>query len=39
MSRFDIWDNAVVESFFGSFKQERVQWKSYQSRLEAQPDI
>ncbi len=35
----DCWDNAVVESFFGSLKQERVQWKSYQSRLEAQQDI
>ena len=35
----DCWDNAVVESFFGSMKQERVHWKSYQSRLEAQQDI
>ena len=35
----DCWDNAVVESFFGSLKQERVQWKSYQSRYEAQQDI
>lgn len=35
----DCWDNAVVESFFGSLKQERVQWKSYQTRLEAQQDI
>ena len=35
----DCWDNAVVESFFGSLKQERVQWRSYQSRLEAQQDI
>ncbi len=33
------WDNAVVESFFGSLKQERVQWKSYQTRHEAQQDI
>ena len=33
------WDNAVVESFFGSLKQERVQWKHYQTRLEAQQDI
>ena len=33
------WDNAVAESFFGSLKQERVQWKSYQSRYEAQQDI
>jgi len=33
------WDNAVVESFFGSLKQERVQWQSYQTRYEAQQDI
>ena len=24
----DCWDNAVVESFFGSLKSERVQWRS-----------
>lgn len=35
----DCWDNAVVESFFGSLKQERVQWESYQSRNEAQQDV
>jgi transposase InsO family protein len=28
-----------VESFFGSLKQERVQWRNYQSRYEAQQDI
>jgi putative transposase len=33
------WDNAVAESFFGSLKQERVQWKDYQTRYEAQQDI
>lgn len=33
------WDNAVAESFFGSLKQERVQWKYYQTRFEAQQDI
>jgi transposase InsO family protein len=33
------WDNAVVESFFGSLKQERVQWRHYQTRYEAQQDI
>ena len=33
------WDNAVAESFFGSLKQERVHWKSYQTRLDAQQDI
>ena len=35
----DCWDNAVVESFFGSLKQERVQWRSYQTRYGAQQDI
>ncbi|WP_156508660.1 IS3 family transposase, partial [Oleiphilus sp. HI0132] len=25
--------------FFGSLKQERVQWRSYQTRYEAQQDI
>lgn len=33
------WDNAVAESFFGSLKQERVQWQHYQARSEAQQDI
>jgi transposase InsO family protein len=33
------WDNAVAESFFGSLKQELVDWKNYQTRLEAQQDI
>ena len=35
----DCWDNAVAESFFGSLKQERVQWRNYQTRHEAQQDI
>jgi putative transposase len=35
----DCWENAVAESFFGSLKQELVQWKNYQTRLEAQQDI
>ncbi|WP_202940839.1 IS3 family transposase [Alteromonas macleodii] len=35
----DCWDNAVVESFFGTLKQERVQWRHYQSRYAAQQDI
>jgi putative transposase len=35
----DCWDNAVVESFFGTLKQERVHWRNYQTRLEAQQDI
>ncbi|MBA2649575.1 MAG: IS3 family transposase [Legionella sp.] len=33
------WDNAVAESFFGRLKQERVQWRNYQTRFEAQQDI
>ena len=35
----DCWDNAVAESFFASLKKERVQWKYYQTRAEAQQDI
>jgi putative transposase len=35
----DCWDNAVVESFFGSLKQERVHWRHYQTRRAAQQDI
>lgn len=35
----DCWDNAVAESFFASLKKERVQWKHYQTRAEAQQDI
>lgn len=37
--RGNCWDNAVVESFFGSLKQERVQWCNYQTRYEAQQDV
>ena len=37
--RGDCWDNAVVESFFGSLKQERVQWCNYRTRYEAQQDV
>jgi len=33
------WDNAVAESFSGSLKQERVQWRHYQTRHEAQQDV
>jgi transposase InsO family protein len=29
----------VAESFFGSLKQERVQWQNYQTRFEAQQNI
>jgi transposase InsO family protein len=35
----DCWDNAVVESFFGSLKCERVLWRNYQTRQEARADI
>ncbi len=35
----DCWDNAVVESFLGTLKQERVHWQNYQTRHEAQQDI
>jgi len=35
----DCWDNAVVESFFGTLKQERVHWRHYQTRFNAQQDI
>jgi putative transposase len=35
----DCWDNAVAESFFGSLKQERVQWQNYQTRFEAHQNI
>jgi putative transposase len=37
--RGNCWDNACVESFFGSLKSEIVQWKNYQTRSEAQQDI
>ena len=33
------WDNSVAESFFGSLKQECVQWRNYQTRNEAQQDV
>ena len=35
----DCWDNAVVESFFGSLKSERIHWRSYQTREQARADI
>ncbi len=35
----DCWDNSVVESFFGTLKQERVHWRHYQTRYAAQRDI
>jgi len=35
----DCWDNAVVESFFGSLKSERLFWQHYPTRQAAQNDI
>lgn len=35
----DCWDNACVESFFGSLKCEQVYWTSYKARREAELDI
>jgi len=35
----DCWDNSVAESFFASLKKERIQWRSYQTRYEAQQDV
>ena len=35
----DGYDHAVAKSFFGSLKQDRVQWRHYQTRQEAQQDI
>ncbi|PTN11565.1 transposase [Nitrosomonas aestuarii] len=37
MSRLgNCWNNSVAESFFGSLKQERCQWRHYQTRYAAQ---
>jgi putative transposase len=33
------WDNSVAESFFGRLKEERVNWRNYQTRQEAGEDI
>lgn len=35
----DCGDNVVVESFFGSLKQGRIQWRNYQTHYETQQDI
>jgi len=32
-------DNAVDENFFGSLKQERVQWANYQTRFEVKQEF
>ena len=35
----DCWDNAVMESFFGSLKSERINLKNYRTREAARQDI
>lgn len=35
----DCWDNAVVESFFGTLKSECVFWQDYQTRQQARDDV
>jgi putative transposase len=35
----DCWDNAVVESFFGSLKSERLFWQHYSTRRAAHKEI
>jgi len=35
----DCWDNAVIESFFGTLKRERVHLMRYETRMEAKKDI
>lgn len=37
--RGNCWDNAVVESFFGSLKKERIKRKVYTTREDARSDI
>jgi putative transposase len=37
--RGNCWDNAPMESFFATLKQERVHRRQYQSRLEARQDL
>jgi putative transposase len=35
----NLWDNAVMESFFSSLKTERVARKVYRSRDQARADV
>jgi putative transposase len=37
--RGNCWDNAPMESFFATLKQERVHRRQYQSRLQARQDL
>ena len=38
-ARGNCYDNAVVESFFGSLKRERIRRYNYRTRQEAQIDV
>src|SRR5213082_4003197 len=35
----NVWDNAVMESFFSSLKTERIERKTYRTRNEARADV
>ena len=35
----NVWDNAAMESFFGTLKSELVYHRSYHTRDEAEPDL
>ena len=35
----NVWDNAAMESFFSSFKTERIGRKTYRTRDEAKADV
>lgn len=37
--RGNCWDNAAMESFFGSLKKERIRRKAYRTREEARSDV
>ena len=37
--RGNCWDNAVVESFFSSLKQERIKKRIYKTREMARADV
>ena len=37
--RGNCWDNAAMESFFGSLKKERIRRKTYRTREEARSDV
>lgn len=35
----NVWDNAVMESFFSTLKTERTNWHHYPTRNAARPDV